>query len=743
MYFSFPIRLLLLHFRNHSVLIALWVLLLLFSGGILGKFYGLHYLMLTPEYRGTVDFWSFFLVGTTFGTLTMIWNLTTYLLSANRFAFLATLDAPFSVFCINNCLVPMAFLIAYLTASIWFQWHDELTATTNIIINISGFLSGTAVLILILASYLYFTNKDIGAFLRKGGKFYPKPGGRLLIRGQRLPTLYDIQMGNTRWRVDTYMNERIKPRLVRSVAHYPKEILEEVFKQNHFNAVTVQVFALVLLMTLGLFMDQEWARIPTGATIFILCSMSMAIFGAITFWFRQWGTLVFLGLLVTINFITGFGIFSFRNRAYGLNYEVQPKAAYNYARFEQQCSPENIHQDKANTLEILEKWLKKNQKNGHQKPKMILLCVSGGGMRSSLWTAQALQQVNIATNGKLWQNTALLTGASGGMLGASYLREALLCQQEGQNMSPNDPTLLDDLGKDLLNAVSFALVANDLFYPFSRFDCGGFTYRQDRGYLLEKQLNENGRNLFQRRLSEYRKAESDAVIPMMILSPFVINDGRRLLISPQPVSYLMRPPASSHLNAQMEIDGIDFGAFFKDYQSDSLLISSALRMNCTYPLILPNVWLPTDPAVEVMDAGLRDNFGLGVATRFAHCFSDWIKANTSGIVLIQIRCWNKVENIAKSDRKGMIENILAPASAATNMSNIQDYELDSQISMLQSILGPDFLQSIPFFYRPVRKQREASMSLHLSKREKIDIMEAFYSEENQQSLEYLKILLRH
>jgi hypothetical protein len=104
-----------------------------------------------------------------------------------------------------------------------------------------------------------------------------------------VPTLWEIRAGATRWRVDTYITERLHLRLVRSVAHYDPEILGRVFRQNHFNAVAVQIIAVLLLMLLGLFMDEPWARIPAGATIFLLASMAMAMFGAITFWFRHWG----------------------------------------------------------------------------------------------------------------------------------------------------------------------------------------------------------------------------------------------------------------------------------------------------------------------------------------------------------------------------------------------------------------------------------------------------------------------
>ncbi|HAD11097.1 MAG TPA: phospholipase, partial [Saprospirales bacterium] len=616
-YYSFPVRLVVLHLRSHLILLIVWLILASFSAGLAGRFFGMHYLMLTPEYHGLVNFWSFLLSGIAFGALVMVWHLTTYLLCSNRFPFLATLGAPFTKYSINNSLIPLSFLAVWLTCTIWFQWHDELTSTGEIIWNITGFVLGALVITGLFAAYFHLTNKDLDSF-----NWTPRLGGRVLFR-QRLPSVQDIQIGVTRWRVDTYLTERGHPRLVRSVSHYDPQVLEQVFRQNHWNAVVVLIVALFLLMAQGIFMEKSWARIPAGATIYLLSSIVMALYGAIRFWFRQWGTAVFLGLIFTVNLLTGWGLFNYRNRAYGLDYSRENKAPYAYKEFEKMATPAHIRADKAATQKILENWLEKNRTPENPKPKLVLICVSGGGHRAALWTMQTLQKADIATGGKLLRQSALITGASGGLLGAAHVREAMLRYAQGDPLTPQDPALLEDMGKDLLNAISFGVVANDLFFPISSFTSGNFSYRKDRGYLFEHQLNENTRGFFSRKLSEYRQPEQEALIPMLIASPFILNDGRRLLISPQGVSYLMQPNAGK-LAAQVEIDGIDFGRFFATQQADSLAFSSAMRMNCTYPFIMPNVWLPTQPSVEALDAGFRDNYGIGLAVRFAHVFKSML-----------------------------------------------------------------------------------------------------------------------
>lgn len=740
LYYSFPVQLLVLHLRSHLAILFFWLLLAAFSTGLIGRFFGMHYLMLTPEYLGKVNFLSFFITGMGYGGMVMIWHLTTYLLCSNRFPFLATLSAPFTKFTLNNSVVPLAFLTVYLFCSIWFQWHDELTSTTEIIWNTNGFLAGAILFTGLMATYLHLTNKDIYS-LKHPLHFSPRPGSRILSIGQRLPSVREIQLGVTSRRVDTYLTEQLHIRLVRSVQHYDPRMLERVFRQNHWNAVVVLITALLLLMLQGEFLDSKWLRIPTAATLFVLMSIGMALIGAITFWFRQWSGFIIVTLIVLVNLFTGWGFFNYRNRAYGIDYQVEKRAEYSYPVLEKIASPENQAEDRFSTEKILNNWLAKNRTPDNPKPKMVFLCVSGGGMRAALWTMQTLQKADEATGGKLLRQSMLVTGASGGMLGAAFVREAMLRQKHGAALSPQDTTLMDDMGRDLLNPVSFAVVSNDLFFPISSFNRGGFTYRKDRGYLFERQLNENCRGFFSKNLADYREPEAKAEIPMMIFSPYVLNDARRLLISPQGVSYLMRPQGKSRVAKQLEVDGVDFRKLFEHQQADSLAYTSALRMNCTYPFILPNVWLPTKPGIEAMDAGLRDNYGMGLAIRFVHVFKDWIAENTGGVVMVQIRCWDKVTPIVASDDKGILDNVFTPANAAAKMTDIQDFEQDNALSLLTDAVEDTHIQLLRFHYHPVHKNREASLSFHLSKREKIDIKESFYSPDNQAALKALKRVL--
>ena len=62
-----------------------------------------------------------------------------------------------------------------------------------------------------------------------------------------------------------------------------------------------------------------------------------------------------------------------------------------------------------------------------------------------------LSKLDSATNGKLLKQTQLITGASGGMIGASYLRELYYQKvfEKKEDIRLTDPVYYDNICKDL------------------------------------------------------------------------------------------------------------------------------------------------------------------------------------------------------------------------------------------------------------------------------------------------------
>ncbi len=716
------------------MLLFCWIFLAFSVIGFIGNHYGMHYLFLNPEYLGDVYFWSFALVGFTFGGFLMAWNITTYIINSHRFPFLATMERPFSKYCLNNSIIPITFMIFFVTSIVRFQWYNELAEEGNIFMQILGLFGGFIVSLLATAIYFEFTNKDALSYKKEG----------VLTHSVRKKDRIRIEENPYRdaWRVDNYITENFKIRLVRDVAHYDAEILLRVFRQNHSNALLIQVGSILLLILLGLLIDNPAFQIPAAASIFLFLAVLTTLLGALSFWLRGWRSFVFIILLVGINHLTSIRSLNYQNEAYGLNYSVEP-ARYGYGVLDSLASTKNQQDDLANTTAILENWKAKNKpKSMFEKPKAVFISVSGGGMRATVWAVKVLQEAQVITEGELFDNTILMTGASGGMLGAAYMREIYWQEQKGEEVNWSSTDHTDGMSQDMLNPILFTTVVNDIFVPWMKFKRGGYAYRKDRGYIFERQLSENSNGLLDKPISAYREAEYQSVIPMMYISPVEVDMGKQLMISPHGVSFMMQPEDGATYPYLTEHNAIDFGRFLREQDGYNLSMTTALRMNATYPLILPTTILPCEPYLEVMDAGWADNNGLATGFRFAQTFSDWLEKNTGGVIFVDIRSSEKSDEISEKRPQGILGKLTDPLGSISNMTHLQDYYQDTELSYLIDMFGKDKVHMVRFQYKPREINRYTSMSLHLTNREKRDVISAIQHDDNQESLRRLKDLLK-
>jgi len=374
---------------------------------------------------------------------------------------------------------------------------------------------------------------------------------------------------------------------------------------------------------------------------------------------------------------------------------------------------------------------------------MVIICTSGGGLKAATWTMQVVQQADSLLEGSLLKHTTLLTGASGGMLGMAYLRELYLQKQQGKALNIYEKEHINQITQDIINSVAFTAISNDLFMPWSTFTYHEHTYHKDRGYIFEQQLNENTNGLMDKPLIAYSKAEQQALIPMLYLTPSIINDARRLIISPQGVSFMMVAPVGQQNPRAVEVDAVDFRWMFQQQEADSLRMLTALRMNATYPYVLPDVHLPSEPELQTIDAGFLDNYGILAATRFIQVFQDWIRENTSGVVLLQISSSEKIEEIGNGGGNGVIESLLNPLGIAGKVLERQEFEHDNSLGFIYDILGEGNFDVIRFIYRPTQEEQlEASISFHITDREKADILRAIHLPANKSGLRQLEQLMQ-
>ncbi len=715
--FSFPIQLLVLLIKKNHMLLLYWLLLFYMVLGDLKSRFGTPYLFLDPEYMGHVGLRSFFIMGFTTGSFIMVFNMSSYIINGFRFPFIATLSRPFMKYCINNFILPVLFVVVYLTRLISFQVYYEYKGIGPILINSLGFLLGLSVIILITLTYFFRTNQDIiGMFGMEASDENPnnpfaehvvteKDGRKFLLR-------FSIK-GRKLWRVDTYLSSFSKVMLARKTDHYQPEMIEKIFKQNHLNAAVIEIIVFVSFIVLGLFKDYPFFQIPAGASVILIFAMFIMVSSAFRFWMRTWSTVTFFLLLIAINWISKSGFFYPENKAYGIHYNS--KADYSLHSLNALTSDASMKHDIDSNIKLLEKWKSKF----HNKPKLVLVNVSGGGLRASMWTFRVMQVCDSLLGNAFIESTNLISGASGGMIGAAYYRELYLRHRLGFEKNFRDDAHLNNINKDLLNPIIFSITVSDLFFNFQKFKEGNERHSKDRAYVFEKQLNSNVRNVFDKRLKDYKNAEDEAIIPMMIFTPTIVNDGRRLLISPHDISFLSHDPQKADFNFTPAVDGVEFRKLFKNQHADDIKFSSIIRMSATFPYILPAVSLPSMPTIQIMDAGMRDNTGLKTSLRYLYVFRKWIEENTSGVIMVDIRDSHKIRPVEPAPQKSMLENLVTPlGNIYGNLLTIQDYNMDEEYYYAKGWFNGklDFIT----FELPTKEQ-EISLSWHLTTREKKSI----------------------
>jgi Patatin-like phospholipase len=723
-FYSFPVQLFILHFRKYQVLLIFWYILVsIINSGFL-KTFGADALFLAPEYLGNVNMLGTAVVGAAMGVFMMSWNITTFILHSKRCKFLATTTKPFLKYCINNAVLPLLFIAFYVVKLVAFDKKNELMSAAEIITLLAGLFLGFVLLLFI--SFIYF----FGAERTIVRSIAPIVGNPVQFIQLYNPA-QNRQPGGFGLKVGYYFSGHFRLRKARNVAHYSQDFLDMIFKRHHLAAIFSIILAFVFLAVVGFFLDDKFFEVPAAASIFVFFAACTAVIGALTYFLQSWSLPFVMVLIFFLNILYNYEVIDPRNKAYGLNYKNKTeRPQYSKAFLQQLCTPQKIEADKNNMLAVLQNWKKKQTT---QKPVMFFINVSGGGLRSATFVMNTLQHLDSLTNGKLMQQTFLISGASGGMLAATYYRELYRQKINGHNIYLTDKQYTNNIAQDLLNPVFSSMIARDIFAPAQKFTAGNYRYVKDRGYAFEKRLNSNSNGLLNTQLKDYAADEYDAKIPMMIFNSTISRDGRQLMMGTQPLSFMMKPYLYA-ADTSTAPDAVDFAAFFNKQDPYNLRLLTALRMNATFPYVLPNVWLPSNPIIDAMDAGLHDNFGQETTLRFIEYYKTWLQQNTGGVVIIQLRD-RRMDNFQQPfENTGITDVLVKPATMLQhNWYKLQDFSETNQYSYLHDGLD-SLLHKINFVYLPEKEEKGAALNFHLTAREKRDVMGSFNNEINQQAL---------
>jgi hypothetical protein len=725
----FPIQLLFLQLRKNLFGLVVWAILFGFVGGLSSRF-GVPQLFLSPEYMGRVDNISFLILGIGLGGFITAYNLYSYVLLGPQIPFLGTCKRPLVVFSLNNFIIPTIFLVFYFTKTYHFQRFNELKEVFDVILEFVYLIIGIFLFVFVAFLYFFKTNKNIFKLSGKSQsdfetEFMANPVSSVLHRDES----WFQSFRKLRFQKHYYITEGFSIRIARYWNHYDKKLIEKVFYQNHVNTSIFEIFVIASFIVFGIFGDAVYLVIPAGASIFLIFSIVLMFISAVYSWFRSWAYLILASVFLFVNYLSRNPNFEqYTYPAFGLDYEKVSHQNFDSLVFEH-LDKNRIEAEKKEYTKILSKW---KDKQDAKKPKLVIVNVSGGGSRSALWSFLVLRQLDSLTQGDFSNSMHMITGASGGMIGASYYRELLLQQAQSERFDLYKQHYIDNISKELLNSVATAITTRDIFFKYKKFEYNGKRYLKDRGHAFELQLHRNTDFVMEKTLADYESHEREAQIPVMVFSPTLINDGRRLLISSVETGFYQSAYKNKVADYYGSVEDMEYRILMRDFGYKQTRFSSILRMSATFPYIMPMVKLPGNLHYHVMDAGIRDNMGTKTTLKFLNAFEDWIERNTSGVLIVRIRDVMRHNSNVGEQNYSISEKLFLPlGNMLKNFIYVQDFEQDDQLSLATRNHNVP-IHVVSFDLRS-KMDDEIALSFRLTSREKKMVREMLRAERNQKS----------
>ena len=316
--------------------------------------------------------------------------------------------------------------------------------------------------------------------------------------------------------------------------------------------------------------------------------------------------------------------------------------------------------------QLLGRWAQSFQKPGSEntgtvKPVLVVVATSGGALRAAIWTETVLGYLDDKIP-DFHHHVRVMTGASGGMLGAARYVSGHF-DDTGVVGAPDRPLV----APDYLTPIAWQIAFRD-FFPNSLVPWA--TY--NRGDALEDAWIDFDKGIGHT-FGQIKDKEYAGLIPSIIFSPMLVEDGRRLLISNLPLQDLafiqgkalmaddeqtLRDQYRGYNPTKPEPDlydleypdlasvsAVELFGLFGEAGRDNLKLASAVRMSATFPYVTSAVALPTDPPRHAVDAGYYDNYGINLATAWVFSHRVWIARNTSGVLVVQSRAFRNEKRL--------------------------------------------------------------------------------------------------
>lgn len=460
----------------------------------------------------------------------------------------------------------------------------------------------------------------------------------------------------------------------------------------YFTAMLLAYFGVTGAIWLG-----AQPRVPAAAAICLLGGLIAGLYGFVRFNFERHRQLIYLGGFLVFAVIQGltFGR-AHRLDAPGLDYD----APVDLAR------PAPANPTLLDGEQVLDRW----RAQFDVPPRLVVVATSGGGLRASLWTARVLDELEHEF-AEFPRHVRVVTGASGGMVGAGIWVASL--QADG---SHGDHDVIDESGREALGPITLHLA---------------MPLPGDRGQALDRALERNSDGTLGVSLRSLAADEAQGWRPSLIYAPIMVEDGRPMLFSNLDLGGLCSVGLGDAEPTTLSLE------FYRLFPEADPKLATIARLSASAPLVSPAVRLPTVPSRSLVDAGFADPYGVDLATRWLAQHAEWLRTNTAGVVLIQIRDRRESWREVALDRPHPLLWRALAQLAAPGESIVRSRR--STIGFRNEIQIAELADELPSLMTVVFElDAEASLSWSLTEREKSRIEAAIYSPNNQRTLGELR-----
>jgi hypothetical protein len=269
--------------------------------------------------------------------------------------------------------------------------------------------------------------------------------------------------------------------------------------------------------------------------------------------------------------------------------------------------------------EVLPTW---SSRQPEPRPPLVVVATSGGASRAAVWTINVLGTLERAHPGFL-RHVRLITGASGGMVGAAHLVAGLADLGAEAPSAPWLDGILEDAAKDSLTPI-----ARTLLYPLG-----------DRGLALEAAWEKHSKGRLAKTFRGLLDGERGGWLPSLVYAPMMVEDGRRLIISNLRLDAVGTSLRPWDVQKSVDLPSISSVQLFECSGEGiaDIKLGTVARLNATFPWVTSAALLHADRERRVVDAGYYDNYGVDIATAWIRQNAAWLKEYTGGVLLLQIR----------------------------------------------------------------------------------------------------------